>query len=301
MQRGPGRSRKPAERQHKSPKANTVSASNSPPLSFLFVVNELDFYNHDGLNDFNRDEWYNTLPPRSCYGYTNEHASRVMRYQAGQVTEAREYQWYRQGLCQPGYCFSLAQQQPVTCYSDLGVFSCGPHLPIVLMRGDPMTIVDGKEAMHALRFFHPPAGSELRGVSQATWADGNMPPGGFPVRYVAGRDPSWIPSLVPKTFRNPAAGVSSRGLGGELPVVLGLMAFSEAGGRADEVFLGRNGHRGRWRDRVWMNSHEPQRCMSRLLALHALIRFLSCPYRRARLLRHLGMASAKVVAVLNDG
>lgn len=227
------------------------------------MVNELIFYDKDELNDFNRDEWYNTLPPRDCYGYTNEHASRVMRYLDGEVTEAQGYQWFRPGLCQTGYCYSLAQEEPepAKCYRDFGVFSCGPHLPIVVMPGDPMTITDGKNAMHALRFFHPPITSGLRGVSQATWPEGHMPPGGFPVKYVAGRDPSWIPSLVPKIFRNPDTGVSSRGLGGELPIVLGLMAFSEAGGMVDEVFLGRNGHRGRWRDRVWMNNHEPQRCM----------------------------------------
>ncbi|POR35884.1 Uncharacterized protein TPAR_03926 [Tolypocladium paradoxum] len=270
-----GRSRKPTEKQHRSSKPKSSSASSSQPLSFLFVVNELLFHNEE-LNDFNRDEWYNTLPPRNCYGYSGEIASRVMRYQGGEVTEARGYQWFRSELCQSGYCYSTSCES-VMCYRDFGVFSCGPHLPIVVMPGDPMTIVEGKDAMHALRFFHPSSNSELKGVSQATWADGDMPPGGFPVKYVAGRDPSWIPSLVPKMFRNTETGVSSRGLGGELPIVLGLMAFSEAGGRVDEIFLGRNGHRGRWRDRVWMNSHEPQGCMPRPCA-HAV--HLGPPGRR---------------------
>ncbi|KND91873.1 hypothetical protein TOPH_03338 [Tolypocladium ophioglossoides CBS 100239] len=261
-----GRSRRP-EKQHRPSKTKSSPISSSQQLSFLFVVNELSFYTNE-VNDFNRDQWYNTLPPRSCYGYSNETASRVMRYQGGEVTEAQGYHWFRSALCESGHCYSPSQE-PLTPYSDFGIFSCGPHLPIVVMPGDPMTIIEGKAAMHALRFFHPPLNSELRGVSQATWAEGHMPAGGFPVKYVAGRDPSWIPGLVPKIFRNPETSVSSRGLGGELPIVLGLMAFSEAGDRVDEIFLGRNGHRGRWRDRVWMNHHEPQGCMPRPCA-HAV-------------------------------
>ncbi|PHH82614.1 hypothetical protein CDD83_3213 [Cordyceps sp. RAO-2017] len=58
-------------------------------------------------------------------------------------------------------------------------------------------------------------------------------------------------------YRNPsAAAPASRGLGGHLAIVLGLMAFSNRG-RADEVFLGGPAHSAYWRDRLWTCPEPP--------------------------------------------
>jgi hypothetical protein len=121
-----------------------------------------------------------------------------------------------------------------------------------------------------LRFYHPERGNPARGVSQATVGGGGH-------AYVAGRNPGWIPNLVPSTFKHPrehhaddpAAGERppprSRGLGGELPVVLGLMTFAAGGGGVSDhqsavsrAFLGHNAY---WRGGTWHTTRVP-RCES---------------------------------------
>ncbi|KAF4506665.1 hypothetical protein G6O67_006728 [Ophiocordyceps sinensis] len=240
---------------HKAHKSK--SSSSSPSVSFLFVVNKL-LINQGESCDMHRDVWHNELPPRNCWGYDGEAASRVMRYEGGQVTEARGYRWYRPMVRQEGFCVDSAFVA-VECYSHAAVFSCNPHLPVVIIPADPTTLPDREQTMHALHFFHPP--DPLRGLSQATTPDASyLPPhGGGPVKYVAGRNPSWIPGLVPQTYAAPRSNAGlppSRGLGGELPIVLGLMAFS---GAPDQVYMSRSdsGHRGYWRDRVWTHNHSP--------------------------------------------
>ncbi|KAM4066375.1 hypothetical protein HRG_000484 [Hirsutella rhossiliensis] len=247
-----GRSRKQADK-HKTGKSK--SSSSSPPVGFLFVVNKLDFYRGETC-DINRDTWHNTLPPRNCLGYEGESPSRVMRYEGGQVTEACGYQWYRPMLRQEGYCLDPTLA-PVERHSHAAVFSCNPHLPVVVIPEDPTTLPDQEQTMHALHFFHPLAPG-LKGVSQATTVDANyLPTGGGPLKYVAGRNPSWMPGLVPQTYAYPGSGgPPSRGLGGHLPIVLGLMAFS---GPPDQVYMSRSesGHRGFWRDGVWTHNSPP--------------------------------------------
>ncbi|KJZ73955.1 hypothetical protein HIM_06623 [Hirsutella minnesotensis 3608] len=246
-----GRTKKTSDK-HRSSKHRA-----SQPFSFLFVVNELRFYTSDHC-DIHRDMWLNVLPPRDNSEYAGEIASRVMRFQNGEVTEARGYQWYRSEMRSEGSCFSQGGQW-LQRYSHFAVFSCNPHLPLVVVPGDPLTTSPGgpEQPMHALLFFHSSC-PELRGVSQATTLDGNTPWGGTPLKYVAGRDPSWMPGLVPAAYANPRPGApASRGLGGELPIVLGLMAFSGSPGRADEVYLGRSGHRGLWRDQAWAHNRPP--------------------------------------------
>jgi hypothetical protein len=64
--------------------------------------------------------------------------------------------------------------------------------------------------------------------------------------YAAGRSADWIPSLLPLKYANPFADAPhSRGLAGELPVILGLMGLSQPPGQGtiDDAFM-----RGFWRD-----------------------------------------------------
>ncbi len=65
--------------------------------------------------------------------------------------------------------------------------------------------------------------------------------------WVAGKDSSWIPSLVPAVYRNtdPSA-VPSRGLSGDLPIILALMGFHGRPGRASDVFSSQTWHLNRW-------------------------------------------------------
>ncbi len=60
-----------------------------------------------------------------------------------------------------------------------------------------------------------------------------------------------MPSLVPRVFENtrPENNTPSRGLAGELPVVIAMMAFHGRVGEASDVFS-----RGLWRRNQWLGS-----------------------------------------------
>ncbi|PTB42396.1 hypothetical protein M441DRAFT_26145 [Trichoderma asperellum CBS 433.97] len=257
---------------HKHSRAHSRSNSYYNPTSFLFVVNRLRVRLDENL--LNGDPWYNRVPPNQPSGFTGEIPSYVMRYQNGQVTTAHGYGWWRGDFLgtawPPGYvCLAGADGNPVytdngqlQCaerYKELAVFSCNPLLPIVVDNGDPLSTSAALDRSPLL-FFHPPS---QPGVSQAVHPDSPMGPGPAPCKYVAGTSPSWIPSLVPKTYRNPYNAVASVGLAGELPIVLGLMAFSELGDAEDhtsvtQTFLGDNAARGRWNGGFWNHTATPK-------------------------------------------
>lgn len=57
-------------------------------------------------------------------------------------------------------------------------------------------------------------------------------------RYAAGWTPSWIPSIVAHNYTNPDAHLRliSRGLGGDMATVIGLLALTQEIGHCDEAF-----------------------------------------------------------------
>ncbi|KAJ4321274.1 hypothetical protein N0V84_005408 [Fusarium piperis] len=122
----------------------------------------------------------------------------------------------------------------------------------MVVNQDPLVSSEGWDL---LRIFHPPV---YRGLSQVVTLESPMANGGAPVRYVAGRSPSWIPGLLPRTYRSPSANApDSRGLGGELPIILGLMALTpeqnkESNDSTNQLFLGRNG----WRRNEWRGGND---------------------------------------------
>ncbi|KAM0258682.1 hypothetical protein ACHAQJ_003690 [Trichoderma viride] len=256
---------------------STASSSshhlNYDPMSFLFVVNKLRVRLDPDL--LNGDPWFNRVPPTQPSGFNGEIPSFVMRYHNGQVTVADDYRWWRgdfDGTAWPAgnVCLFGADGEPVytdedqpVCaikYKELAVFSCNPLLPIVVDNGDPLSTNVALDRSPLL-FFHPPS---QQGVSQAVHPDSPMGPGPAPCKYVAGASPSWIPSLVPKTYRNPYNNAApSVGLAGELPIVLGLMAFSEPGDEEDEqsvtrTFLGDHASHGKWSGERWHHNAAPQ-------------------------------------------
>ncbi|UNI19460.1 hypothetical protein JDV02_005642 [Purpureocillium takamizusanense] len=233
-------------------KAKSSSSSRSRiGLSFIFVVNRLAFYDPDSPLDWCRDKWMNVLPPKDLFGYSTEYPSRVMRYYDGAVTPADDYIWYRPNWNQPGYILQDAGDGVMihaTDVSSRAVFACNPHLPIVVIPEDPTTNVlsNQKKIMHALHFAHT---HNAEGISFATMGMDHVPPSwDMLVRHLNGRGSRLIPSLVPPTYApsSPPAR-QSRGLAGDLGVLLGMMAFSRE--NVDEVFLGRHAL---WRSRVWL-------------------------------------------------
>ncbi|KAK4090425.1 hypothetical protein VFPFJ_10785 [Purpureocillium lilacinum] len=248
---------------HQSSKAKP-SSSGSYPLSFIFVVNRLGFYDAPPLDpeteiDYCRDKWMNTLPPRVWYGYTREYESRVMKYYDGSVTVASEYYWSRGSLGQPGYICKMEEDGSMSVaeeFSSRGVFSCNPHLPLVIIPEDPTTcaLTNQKKVMHALHFVHA---LNPDGISYASTDDLSQ----IPIQYSAcqkhldGARSSLIPSLVPPSYEPPTTPPRrSRGLSGDLGILLGMMAFSR--NTVEEVFVGRSPL---WRNRVWHESdHLPR-------------------------------------------
>ncbi|KAL7811696.1 hypothetical protein V8C44DRAFT_92872 [Trichoderma aethiopicum] len=253
---------------HKASASSSNFQLGQDHTSFLFVINELVVHNDDRLNV--GDYWYNREPPREPRGFEREITGTVMRYYNGQVTEAHEYRWFRGDFNEsrhawpPGSLYKYDSDGSLTLtddgnfqcaemYKESAVFSCNPLLPIAVLVGDPLS--DSSLARVPLLFQHP---ESQKGVSHAVHPDSKAREGRRMCKFVAGTSPSWMPSLVPKTYRNPYDLEPSRGLSGELPIILGLMAFSEAkvegGDIARRIFL----EESRWRNGKWHHSLAPR-------------------------------------------
>ncbi|KAI8652701.1 hypothetical protein NCS57_01334900 [Fusarium keratoplasticum] len=184
-----------------------------------------------------------------------------MRYLNGEVSEAVGYYWHRNSSDATGYLFHLDTSgnyilDPSTGsyvaaqeYKTFAVFACNPLLPIMVTDMDPLVY---QSHWDLLRIFHSRAIQS--GLSQVVTLESPVAEGPAPVRYVAGKSPSWVPGLIPETYRNPSSHApASLGLGGELPVILSLMALNArplSGGEneANEVFLEKQQWcNGRWR------------------------------------------------------
>lgn len=192
-----------------------------------------------------------------------------MRYYDGQVSEARGYHWYRDAQYPAGQLLRLDQHGnymvdpatqcciPAAEYKTFSVAACNPLLPIMVYDQDPLVSPTG--GWELLRLFHP-RGNHT-GLSQVVTLDSPMGEGGAPVRYAAGKSPSWMPGLLPKTYRSPISNApESQGLGGELPIILGLMALSprrdpSGNDLTNQMFLERNV----WRQNVW-HGDTPKGC-----------------------------------------
>ncbi|KAF4465247.1 hypothetical protein FALBO_7919 [Fusarium albosuccineum] len=240
----------------------------APSVGFLFIVNKLVIEAPDV------DAYQHHIPPTTVNGYRGEFPSTAMRYRDGEITPATGFQWYRDTTSLPASGKLLwadgnggwapdgaggvwgAQE-----YKTFAVAACNPLLPIMVVDQDPLA-THSTGCWELLRIFHPRQ-PDLVGISQVAIPESPMGQGGNPVRYVAGRSPSWMPSLLPKTYRSPLSSApSSRGLGGELPIILGLMALSadnkERNAATDEVFLGVNGHGRKWRNGEWRGNDPPK-------------------------------------------
>ncbi|KAM0421536.1 hypothetical protein ACHAPT_010710 [Fusarium lateritium] len=189
-----------------------------------------------------------------------------MRYSNGEVSEAGGYYWYRPepqgvgGLMQldhNGNCIVADTGSYLYAeeYKTFSVAACNPLLPIMVTDQDPLVSPTG--AWELLRIFHPRG--NLAGLSQVVTLESRMGDGGAPVRYVAGRSPSWMPNLLPRTYRSPnSRAPGSAGLGGELPIILGLMALAaernpSTNDPVDQLFLRQHA----WRRYEWKNGNDP--------------------------------------------
>ncbi|KAK0716235.1 hypothetical protein B0H67DRAFT_645877 [Lasiosphaeris hirsuta] len=273
-------SRSGSKADHSTRKSHKSSAGHSPAndVSFLFVVNELSI-NLEPPHHESMDQWLNFLPPTSPAGYVDEAVGAVFRYAAGAVARADEYVWHRPHMGQAGSILRLDGANNVSGvavpYLTRSVFSCSAHLPLIVLDGDaslgssylrrPGCQCDGNNntatttatgldeelpRWNLLHFAAPEAFADTRpeghaaaprGLSLAMAHDTGAP-------YVLGRNPSWMPSLVPAAFANtrPEHVPQSRGLSGDVAIVIGLMAFHSRPGEASNVFGSGCWRYGRW-------------------------------------------------------
>jgi hypothetical protein len=137
-------------------------------------------------------------------------------------------------------------------YRDQTVFACSPLLPMIVTDGDAslgysflrrICSCDRRydEQYSTWSYLHFGGGADGQGISYAYSGASGDP-------YVAGRDASWIPSLVPSAYKNtdPSAPPSS-GLSGHLSIILALMGFHGKPGRASDVFQNGKWSLGEWR------------------------------------------------------
>ena len=252
-------------------------------LSFLFVVNEVSIANTEA------DTWGNPRPPTTPGAYYDEIPSAVMRFHDGhdiQMLSPEVAFWERDGDAPGGAIYYINQEgsfSPAETYKTSTVSSCHPLMPFAMVQTDAMIartctsdmgFSPDENTWQPLMFFFPLSGNgSLSGRSQAMFRSNLTPShvGGSLTTYVAGQQPSWIPNLVPRTYQNPLSVTPSRGLGGDLSILLGIMAYTaprvEGRTRAEGVFCGPSG---RWRNRQWHHNHSPAGCKSpRLSATNA--------------------------------
>lgn len=255
--------------------SGAISSSGSGfPFSFLFAISEVEIQTSE------TDTWGNARAPTSpeSYDQRNDLETLVLLYHDGEIFDvSRRYYWWRDDTGAGAiYAFTDRHAPPfqATTYNQATICSGHPLLPFSMVKTDAtfeetQVFSDGEGidclTWEPLRFFFP-LGSDGRitGVSQAVFSCslGQDAPGGLPRTYVAGRNPSWLRSLVPATYENHSAGApASRGLGGDLAILLGLMAFTAplANGisRARTVFLPPYA---RWRNRRWYGDRSYTSC-----------------------------------------
>ncbi|KAI0110525.1 hypothetical protein F4776DRAFT_393327 [Hypoxylon sp. NC0597] len=200
-----------------------------PNATFIFVVNEIQFVNgHTSCVD----EWHNIIPPMTTVNYARELKGIVFRFHNGAVFPASEYMWERPIQGKPGNIgFRQSLLAPfIKCehYKTTTVFDCGPFQPCIFTEAD-VTVADLEDNLPpdnrfwALNFNHTEDGiSKVARIGK---------------RYVAGRNASWVGSLVPSGYENRQyLAPPSKGLRGDLGVILGLMALTETPGRIDNAF-----------------------------------------------------------------
>ncbi|KAI0805674.1 hypothetical protein GGR55DRAFT_269324 [Xylaria sp. FL0064] len=265
------------------PTSRSTKCPATPNLSFLFVVNEIHIDPHASPNV---DQWGTVMPPFDPGSYEGETAGTVFRYRDGEVEAARGYYWERDNSIDPDTLLRHAgaiylssgsnpnrssgggaDEQPweLPKYAQFTVFHCWRPLPCVYMEEDPLCALISPYPSHPTSGFSGSGGAQFasstrrraygegRPLTLMSFEDPDITgithvAAGGNSQVVAGRRPSWMPSLVPEMFRNTdRCAPASRGLGGLLPVVIAQMALTQPRGETDRPFMSRWWHRGYWR------------------------------------------------------
>ncbi|KXH63687.1 hypothetical protein CSAL01_02408 [Colletotrichum salicis] len=226
------------DREHKSREPSRKQEVPLSYFSFLFVVNE--FLIHEVDDEGHNiepvvDRYGNWLPPESVDSYGMKKIGQVWRFTNGVITPAgSQFEWYRERIGLPGKIYGPIpaknyQTEELREYKTYSVFNCWRFLPCLCTDVDVST-VDGTPfgGWHSLAFSQPD--EQNPGLTRIVY------PGG-PQRHVSGRDPAWLPHLLPHTFATPdPSAPRSIGLGGDLPIILALLALMKKPDHTDDVF-----------------------------------------------------------------
>lgn len=253
----------------KHPTTATGRRTHDPPPSFLFVVNEFVLEDSTGAT-LERDAWMNKLPPMQTEDFNDEAVGTVFRWHGGVVTRAEGYSFFREDTGEPGriahddwYNQDMVDNgedlpKPTniglpTVHGEASVFFCGPFLPCIATRCDASQglafapsrqVADWDDRMRGSGFqewglLHFSGDGNGTSFANSAYVGGPC---------VGGRNASWMPALVPDTFANHMKpGLpESKGLGGELAIVLALMALHGRPGQPTSVF-----ERNYWNNNRW--------------------------------------------------
>ncbi|TRX89437.1 hypothetical protein FHL15_009606 [Xylaria flabelliformis] len=233
---GTHNSRRQRSKQHGTSSLSELGANRKGSFTFLFVVNSLSVRKDaEPLTD----QWGARMPPECALDYEAEGQGAVWRYRDGVIERAQGYDWDRDyevhpvtGLMPEG-CINLIDRDgvrwPMPEYKKFTVFNCWGPLPCVYVRGDVLSMLIGPYGNGDCWRFMSFERHDHSGVTRIAEA-GNA-------QTVVGRNPSWMPSLVPEMFRSLDRNAPpSEGLSGELGVILGQMALTESYSRTDKPF-----------------------------------------------------------------
>ncbi|KAH8890209.1 hypothetical protein GQ53DRAFT_766275 [Thozetella sp. PMI_491] len=264
-----------------SSKAQTTPSNefNAREPPFLFVVNEFVISCEPLEGDLAplRDQWGNIVPPVRTEAYGDERVGTVFRYgRDGSVRVAEGYRWWRPQPHRHGRIVKVDNHGNIIgcaeTYKETSIFACSPQLPLVTAETDASTGAsflrkncgcDGQydEENSPYRpwsplFFTSWPCSGAESMAETTMAVSRISRAGD--QCVAGNRPSWIPALVPRCYTNTRrtveASARSYGLGGDLGIIIGLMAFHSEVGNASQVFQS-----GLWRANEWRGSSSAPR------------------------------------------
>lgn len=207
--------------------AHARSATTWPPTSFLFVVNELPVNEdpYEGGAIPRPDEYGRWLPPTSRAGFSPQIPGRMFRWSDASIASANGCQWYNGNGWGPGNI-------PLTPYRTTSMFWCNEWTQFLTADGDVSTRDMGSSPIplhrwYPLTFDHD---GTLSRVGEA-----------FEGQYLAGTGAHWMRQLG-LSSHDPHHAHQSTGLAGNLPTVIGLVAFSCRAANLDAVLLN---------DRAW--------------------------------------------------
>lgn len=253
--------------------------------SFIFVVNEIFVREPDdgGPEPRYTEESRDWLPPKEKGGFSEQKAGIIYRCKNGQITKANGYGWNPRPIATTAdpvpYAGGFVVKDngdgrftPLVYYNSASMMFCGNFLKFMAARGDVTArdIVRMEDDWWPLMFdHHANYVSYLRTAGQHK-------------QLAAPGHSEWLKSLLPKAYdydvdnREGRAIPKSGGLAGDLPLIIGLVAFSCSPGKLDSVLREAKS----WRGDRWIKHAFPRdrKSCPRLLAVIGIPR---------RLIKHL--------------